>query len=78
MIGALIGMVVAAVAAVLVMGLVLAVVGTVFGLAFGALALALKILPLLLVGWVIVKLVQRAERPRGLSAADRAWLDSRS
>jgi predicted membrane channel-forming protein YqfA (hemolysin III family) len=77
MIGALVGVIVAAVVAVVVFALVTALFGVVFGLAIGLMALALKVLPFLLVGWLVVKLVQRVERPRGLSAADRAWLDTR-
>jgi hypothetical protein len=65
---AVMGMLIVAVVAMVLVG-VLAVV---------AVALAVKLLPFLLVGWVVVKLVQQAEkRPRGiLSSADQRWLDS--
>lgn len=81
MISALVGIVVAGIAALVAVTVLLAVVSVVFGLAFGILglmiALAVKVLPLLLVGWVVVKLIQRGERPRGrLSSSDRAWLDT--
>jgi len=73
MIGAIVGLIGA-----LVVGVVLlALLGMVLGVVLGLLALALKLLPIVLIGWVVVKLVQRAERPRGvLSAADQRWLDS--
>ncbi|MFL5540040.1 MAG: hypothetical protein ACJ8J0_13700 [Longimicrobiaceae bacterium] len=73
MIGAIVGLIGA-----LVVGVVLlALLGVVLGLVVGLLALAVKVLPIVLIGWVVVKLVQRAERPRGmLSAADQRWLDS--
>jgi hypothetical protein len=84
MLTALIGIVVAGIAAVVVLTVLLAIVGVVFGLAFGLLglvfALAFKVLPLMLIGWVVVKLIQRTEgsgvRRSRLSASDRAWLDS--
>ena len=73
MIGAIVGLIGA-----LVVGVVLlALLGVVVGLVVGLLALAIKVLPIVLIGWVVVKFVQRAERPRGvLSAADQRWLDS--
>ncbi|HEX8246060.1 MAG TPA: hypothetical protein VF541_21270 [Longimicrobium sp.] len=76
MIGALIGLLLAVVALVAVF----AVLGIVIGLTVALLGLAFKVLPFLLLGWVAVKLIQRAERPRHgvLTAADRRWLDSPS
>ena len=76
MIGALFGLLVAVVAFVAV----LATLGIVIGLSVALLGLAFKVLPFLLLGWVAVKLIQRAERPRHgvLSASDRRWLDSHS
>jgi hypothetical protein len=76
MIGAIVGLIGALVVAVVAIGLVLGILGLVFGLALGLLALTIKLLPILLVGWVVVKLIQRAERPRALSASDQRWLDS--
>jgi hypothetical protein len=78
MIGALIGLVVLAVVGVVVMAVVLALLGVVIGLLAAAVGLTLKLVPFLLLGWLAVKLVQRAERPRQgvLSASDRRWLDS--
>ncbi|HEX5725125.1 MAG TPA: hypothetical protein VFX98_06645 [Longimicrobiaceae bacterium] len=83
MLGALVGLITAGFVGLIV----LMVVGMMFGLVFGifgfAALLALKVVPLLLCGWLVVKLVRRAERPRelpryggGLSTADRNWLDT--
>lgn len=84
MLSALIGLIVVGIVAFVVLTVLLAIFGALFGLAFGligmALALAFKILPLVLVGWLVVKLVQRGGRSSGsrsrLTAADRRWLDS--
>ena len=85
MIGALIGMLVAGFVGLVVIGVVAAVL---IGLTFAALAIAFKVIPLLLVGYLVVKLLgggghrQRRmchapRRYRGnLSARDREWLDS--
>ena len=83
MLSALIGLLVVGIVAFVVLTVLLAVFGVIFGLAFGFLGLlftlAVKILPIVLVGWLVVKLVQRGERSSArarISAEDRAWLDS--
>lgn len=60
-----------------VMGLVaLALIGAIVGLVVGLAVLAAKVAALVFVGWVVVKLVRSASRPRGvLTAADQRWLD---
>jgi hypothetical protein len=61
----------------LVVGVVLAVIGVVFGLAVGVASFLLfKVAPILLIGWVVLKLVSRARGHRQISAADQRWLDS--
>ncbi|MBB4634927.1 hypothetical protein [Longimicrobium terrae] len=66
-----------AVLGIVVIGVTLAVVGAVVGLVFGLLALAVKAIPLLLAGLIVVKLVRASERRRlGVYAADQRWLDS--
>lgn len=50
---------------------VLSVVGAVLGIAVG---LLFKVLPILLVGYVVVRLL--APREKRLSAEDRKWLES--
>lgn len=83
MLSALIGLLVVGIVAFVVLTVLLAIFGVLFGLAFGflglLLTLAVKILPIVLVGWLVVKLIQRGERSSArarLSAEDRAWLDS--
>jgi uncharacterized membrane protein len=51
--------------------MVLSVVGAVLGLAVG---LLFKVLPILIVGYVVVRLL--APRQKKLSAEDRKWLES--
>jgi uncharacterized membrane protein len=51
--------------------MVLSVVGAVLGLAVG---LLFKLLPILIVGYVVVRLL--APRQKKLSAEDRKWLES--
>lgn len=50
--------------------MVLSIVGAVLGLAVG---LLFKVLPILLIGFVVVRLL--APRQKKLSAEDRAWLE---
>ncbi len=59
-----------------VAGVALAVLGTVLSLGLGLAAFLLfKVAPILLVGWVVLKVMDR-KRGGSLSAADRRWLDS--
>ncbi len=60
----------------IVAGLVLSVVGVVFSLTLGlASFLLFKVAPVLLVGWVVVKLIQKSSGAGALSDADRKWLE---
>ena len=60
----------------LVAGVVLSVIGVVFSLTFGlATFLLFKVAPILLVGWIVVKVMEKAKRGRSLSDADRRWLE---
>jgi len=60
----------------LVAGVVLGVVGVIFSLTFGlALFLLFKVAPILLVGWIVVKVIEKSRGGRSLSDADRKWLD---
>jgi hypothetical protein len=62
---------------VVAIGLILSIVGVFFSLAFGlASVLLFKVAPLVLIGWVILKLLNRGRRGGELSAADRRWLES--
>ncbi len=60
-----------------VLGVVLSVVGTVFSLAFGLGGFLLfKVAPIILVGWVVLKLLDRRNSRTALSDGDREWLES--
>ena len=58
-----------------VAGIVLGIVGTVFSLTFGlATFLLFKVAPIMLVGWIVVKVVERVRDRDALSGSDRPWL----
>jgi archaellum biogenesis protein FlaJ (TadC family) len=60
----------------IVAGIVLSIVGTVFSLTFGlATFLLFKVAPVLLVGWVVMKVVQKIRGGDSLSDSDRKWLE---
>lgn len=60
----------------IVAGVVLSIVGTVFSLTFGlATFLLFKVAPVLLIGWVVVKVVEKLRGGDSLSASDRKWLE---
>jgi predicted membrane channel-forming protein YqfA (hemolysin III family) len=60
----------------LVAGVVLSVIGVVFSITIGlASFLLLKVAPFLLVGWIVVKLIQKSSKRSELSDADRRWLE---
>jgi len=75
---ALLSLLLIGLAAVVVAGIALAIVGTFVAAVFGLAGFLLfKVAPLLLVGWLVVKLITRAQGngPRRISEADRRWLD---
>jgi uncharacterized membrane protein YvlD (DUF360 family) len=75
MIGALLTFFAVGVVTLIVAGVVLSIVGSLFALGFGlATFLLFKVAPIMLVGWVVLKLFDRSKRRR-LTAADRAWLE---
>lgn len=60
----------------LVAGVVLGVVGVMFSLTFGlATFLLFKVAPILLVGWIVVKVLEKSRGSGSISAADQRWLD---
>ncbi len=60
----------------IVAGVVLSVVGAVFSLTFGLVTFLLfKVAPVLLIGWIVVKVLAKARGGDSLSAADRKWLE---
>jgi hypothetical protein len=40
--------------------------------------LLFKVAPILLVGWLVLKVIDRGSKPDELSAADREWLEGGS
>jgi hypothetical protein len=76
MIGSLLTFFAVGLVTLLVAGIVLSVVGVVFSLTFGLAAFLLfKVAPILLVGWIVVKIIQRSRGGGSLSDADRRWLE---
>jgi hypothetical protein len=74
--GSLLTFLLVGVVTLVVAGMVLAVVGTVFSLTLGLAGFLLfKVAPVLLIGWVIVKLIERKRHGSQLSDADRRWLE---
>ena len=75
MIGSLLTFFAVGLATIVVAGIVLAVAGTVLGIA-GSLVgfLLFKVAPVMLVGWVVLKVLARTSRGP-LSEADRRWLE---
>ena len=60
----------------LVAAIVLSVVGMVFSLTFGlATFLLFKVAPILLVGWMAVKALEKVRGGRSLTDSDRRWLE---
>lgn len=59
-----------------VVAVVLSVVGAVFSLAFGLAGfLLLKVAPIVFVGWLVLKFLDRRKPAGELSPADREWLE---
>ena len=77
MIGALLTFFAVGLITLIVAGVVLSIVGAVFSITFGLAAFLLfKVAPILLVGWIVVKVIQKAGGHRGtISEADRKWLE---
>jgi hypothetical protein len=75
MLSALLALLVMGVVGVIAITVVFALLGLV-SMVFGGVAFLLfKVVPLLLIGWVVVKLVNRTRSPGRISAADQRWLD---
>lgn len=60
-----------------IVGLAFSLMGAAFSIAFGLAGFILfKVAPIVFVGWIVLKLLER-RKPRGeLTAADREWLES--
>ena len=76
MIGTLLTFLAVGMATLIVAGIVLSILGTVLSIGFGlATFLLFKVAPILLVGWVVLKVIDRRKGSESLSAADRRWLE---
>ena len=76
MIGTLLTFFAVGLATLIVAGIVLSVLGTVLSIGFGlATFLMFKVAPILLVGWVVLKVIDKRSSGGSLSAADRRWLE---
>jgi len=77
MIGSLVTFFAVGLITLVVAGVVLSIVGAVLSLGIGlAMFLLTKVAPVLLVGWVVMKMIEKKTGGGELSAADRRWLDS--
>lgn len=72
MIGSLLTLLALGIAGIAVVWVVLTVVGVAVGLAS---TLLFKVAPILLVGWVVLKLIEKKKDRNYLSDADRRWLE---
>ena len=76
MVGSLLTFFLVGLVTLVVAGIVLAVVGTVFSLTLGLAAFLLfKVAPILLVGWIAVKVFEKVKGRDEISEADRKWLE---
>jgi hypothetical protein len=63
--------------ALLAVGIALSVLGAAFALALGLASLLLfKVAPLLLIGWLVLKLLERWQARKSLDAPDYEWLEN--
>lgn len=75
MIGTLLTFLAVGIVSIVAVWIVLQVVGSILGLTLGiASFLLLKVAPVMLVGWLVLKVLAKVRRS-SLSAADRQWLE---
>lgn len=76
MIGSLLTFFAVGLVTLIVAGIALAIVGTVFSITIGLTSFLLfKVAPILLVGWIVVKVIEKSRGRDSLSGADRKWLE---
>lgn len=77
MLGTVLTLLVAGILGLIAVSVVLAILGTVLSVTFGIVGFLLfKVAPVLLVGWVVMKVIEKKRGGRRISAADQRWLDS--
>jgi hypothetical protein len=76
MIGSLLTFFAVGLVTLIVAGIALAIVGAVFSITIGLTSFLLfKVAPILLVGWIVVKVIDKSRSGRSLTDGDRQWLD---
>jgi len=76
MIGTMLTFFAVGLATLIVAGIVLSILGTVLSIGFGlATFLLFKVAPFVLLGWVVMKVIDRRSSGGSLSASDRRWLE---
>lgn len=76
MLGTLLTLLVVGLVGIVAVSVIFAILGVILSITFGVVGFLLfKVAPLLLVGWIVLKLVNRAQSRRRISAADQRWLD---
>ena len=76
MIGTLLTFLAMGIVSIVVVWIVLSVVGSLLGLTLGIAGFLLfKVAPIMLIGWVVLKLLARVRNRGALSASDRRWLE---
>jgi uncharacterized membrane protein YvlD (DUF360 family) len=76
MIGTLLTFLAVGLATLVVAGIVLSILGTVLSIGFSlATFLLFKVAPIVLVGWVVLKVIDKRSGGGTLSASDRRWLE---
>ncbi len=76
MIGTLLTFFAVGLATLIVAGIVLSILGAVLSIGFTlATFLLFKVAPYLLVGWVVLKMVEKFKGGRSISASDQRWLE---
>ena len=76
MIGTLLTFLAMGIVSIVVVWIVLSVVGTILGLTIGIAGFLLfKVAPIMLVGWLVLKVLDKVRGRPSLSASDRRWLE---
>ncbi|MDE2762101.1 MAG: hypothetical protein OXQ94_04525 [Gemmatimonadota bacterium] len=76
MIGTLLTFLAMGIVSIVIVWIVLSVVGSLLGLTLGIAGfLIFKVAPIMLIGWVVLKLLARVRSRGVLSASDRRWLE---
>ena len=76
MIGTLLTFFAVGLATLIMAGIVLSILGTILSIGVGlATFLLFKVAPVLLVGWVVLKVIDKRSGGGSLSASDRRWLE---